>query len=481
MSLKPLVFLLGVALATPFACAENLSDIYRDAVAFDAQYASARAVFQATQEKLPQARAGLLPNVSASANVSHNSLDTSAFPSSTFTSNSWAVSGVQPIFRWQNWVVLDEARAQVNAAGTQLKAAEQDLILRTAQAYFDVLQAEDNIDFIRAQKAAIAEQLAAAKRSFEVGTATITDTNEAQARFDLATAQEIAAQNDLEVRNRTLFKVTGKSYAKLARLNPKADLKQPEPLSIDDWVSRAQQANVNVVLQRYLKTIADQEIRRNRAGHYPTLDLTASYTDNHNQSFGSTQIDSKNSILGVELNIPIYQGGLISSQVREAVANQEKARRDLDNATREAILQTNQAFLNAKNGIAQVMALDQALVSSQVSLDSTQLGLEVGVRTNVDVLNAQQQVYSARKDLAAARYTFLLSVLNLKAASGGLSAADLDQIDTVLTAMREEMPQQTEPTPMPPNARAPVPTRLTPSSASYGLQLSRELGLAAPR
>ena len=192
------------------------------------------------------------------------------------------------------------------------------------------------------------------------------------------------------------------------------------------------------VVQRYLKTIADQEIQRTRAGHYPTLDLTASYADSHNQSFGSTQIDSKTGILGLELNIPIYQGGLISSQVREAVANQEKARQDLENALRDATLQTNQAFLNAKNGAAQVKALEQALVSSQVSLDSTQLGLEVGVRTNVDVLNAQQQVYSARKDLAAARYSFLLSVLNLKAAAGTLSAADLDEIDSVLTAMQEQ-------------------------------------------
>lgn len=471
MNLKALVVLLGAALAAPLACAENLSDIYRDALAFDAQYASARAVYQATQEKVPQARARLLPNVNASANVQHNSVDTSAFPSTTFNSNAWAITGVQPIFRRQNWVVLDEARVQVSAADTQLKAAEQDLILRTAQAYFDVLQAEDNIDFIRAQEAAISEQLAAAKRSFEVGTATITDTNEAQARFDLATAQEIAALNDLEIRNRALFKVTGKNYSRLARLDPKADLKQPEPAGMDAWVSRAQDGNLNVILQRYLKTLSDQEIQRTRAGHYPTLDLAASYTDSHNQSFGSSHLDSKSSVLGLELNIPIYQGGLISSQVREAVANQEKARRDLDNALRDATLQTDQAFLNAKNGIAQVRALDQALVSSQVSLASTQLGLEVGVRTNVDVLNAQQQVYSARKDLAAARYAFLLSVLNLKAAAGILSAADLEQIDSLLTAMRGEASQQTES----------LSRRQAPSSSGAGLRFSRELSLAARR
>ena len=177
-------------------------------------------LYQATEERLPQARAGLLPNVGANANLRQNKVESSAFPSSTFTSSGWGINAVQPIFRWQNWVAVDEAQAQIKAAESQLKGAGQDLILRTAQAYFDVLQAEDNIEFIRAQKAAISEQLASAKRSFEVGTATITDTNEAQARYDLATSQEIAALNDLEIRNRALFKVTGKNYGKLARSKP---------------------------------------------------------------------------------------------------------------------------------------------------------------------------------------------------------------------------------------------------------------------
>ncbi len=479
MNLKPLVLLLGAALAAPPAGAENLSDVYRDALAFDAQYASARALYQAAEERLPQARAGLLPNVGANANLRQNKVESSAFPSSTFTSSGWGINAVQPIFRWQNWVAVDEAQAQIKAAESQLKGAGQDLILRTAQAYFDVLQAEDNIEFIRAQEAAISEQLASAKRSFEVGTATITDTNEAQARYDLATSQEIAALNDLQIRNRALFKVTGKNYGKLARLIPKADLVQPDPANMDVWVNRAQEGNVNVLVQRYLKTIADQEIQRTRAGHYPTLDLAASYADNRNQSFGSTRIDSKSGILGLELNIPIYQGGLISSQVREAVANQEKARQDLENALRDATLQTDQAFLNAKNGAAQVKALEQALVSSQVSLESTQLGLEVGVRTNVDVLNAQQQVYSARKDLAAARYSFLLSVLNLKAAAGTLSVADLDEIDSVLTAMQEQGPKQARTSlhPQAPN----LGTEAMPPSIGGALRLSRDLSLASPR
>ncbi|MGA7178830.1 MAG: TolC family outer membrane protein [Thiobacillaceae bacterium] len=432
MRLKHLALILAAAISAPAANAENLSEVYRDALAFDAQYASAKATYQATQEKLPQARAGLLPNISANANISHNKVDTSIPSNASFNSKGWGISAVQPLFHKQNWVLVDQADAQIKAAEAQLKSAQQDLELRTASAYFDVLQAQDNIDFIRAQKAAIAEQLAAAKRSFEVGTATITDTNEAQARYDLASAQEIAAENELAVRIRALFKVTGKNYGELASLSPKAELKQPEPSAMDAWIGQAKEGNLSVVAQRYLKAIADQEIERTRAGHYPTLDLTANYTDTHDQNFGATQINSKVGTIGVQLNIPIYQGGLITSQVREAVANQEKSRQDLENALRDATLQTSQAYLNMKNGAAQVNALKQALVSSQTSLDSTQLGMQVGVRTNIDVLNAQQQVYSTKKDLAAARYNFILAMLGLKAAAGTLSGKDLADTDQYL-------------------------------------------------
>lgn len=428
----PGLAVLGLIVLAPAAFAENLSGTYRDALAYDAQYASAKATYQATEEKIPQARAGLLPNINANANLTHNKSETTLPSNVTFNSKGWGVDAVQPVFRMQNWIATDEAQAQVKAAEAQFQAAGQDLLLRVAQAYFAVLQSQDNIDFIRAQKAAIAEQLAAAKRSFEVGTATITDTNEAQARFDLAAAQEIAALNELEINKRTLFKVTGKNYPNLSGLNPKAELTQPEPASMESWMAKAQEENLGVVAQRYLKSFADSQVKFNRAGHLPTLDLAANYTDARDQNFGGRLIDSKTSAIGLELAIPIYQGGLISSRVREAVANREKARQDLENAQRDALLQTSQAFLNVRNGSAQVKALEQALVSSQTALDSTRLGLEVGVRTNIDVLNAQQQLYSTRKDLAAARYTLILGVLQLKAAAGTLSDQDLADTDRYL-------------------------------------------------
>ena len=428
MQLKPLFLALTLALA-PAAHAANLSDTFRDAQAYDAQYASARAAYQAGQEKAVQGRAGLLPNVNLGGNVRYNSVDSSLTGGDAdFTSNGLSVSAAQPLFRRQNIVAYEQSKGQVKIAETQFKAAEQDLILRVAQAYFDVLQSQDNIAFIEAQKAAITEQLASAKRNFEVGTATITDTHEAQARYDLAVAQEIAEQNSLNIRLRALEKLIGKPAGALDVL-VENKLLQPESATIDEWANRAVEGNLQAEIQRISKLIADQEVERNRAGHLPTLDAVAGYTISNNQNFGPQQVDTRTASIGVELNLPIYQGGLTSSQVREAVANQERARQDLENATREASLQARQAWLNVSSGIARVSALEQALVSTKAQLDSTKLGLQVGVRTNLDVLDAEQQVLSARRDLAGARYAYLLSGLSLKAAVGSLNPADLAAID----------------------------------------------------
>ncbi len=427
-------FLLMAALGLP-ASADNLSETYRAALAHDAGYAAAQAAYRAAQEKTPQARAGLLPNANLNANIRRNDVETS-LGDSEFNSRGWGVSAAQPIYRGQNWVAYDQAKVSVQLAENQLKIAGQDLVLRTATAYFDVLLAQDSLQFIHAQKAAITEQLAAAKRNFEVGTATITDTHEAQARFDLATAQEIAALNGLEIKRRALHTLTGKNVDTLSILVSDPVLATPAPANMEEWASRALDGNLQVLISRQAKQIADQEIERARRGHHPTLDLTASYSDNDNQNIGAGTVDSKATVIGLEFSLPIYQGGLISSQVREAVANQEKARQEAEDARRNAALQARQAYLNVTSTEAQVRALEAALASSQKSLESTQLGLEVGVRTNVDVLNAQQQLTSAQRDLAAARYDFLLSVLSLKAAAGALSAADLEEIDRQLLAAK---------------------------------------------
>lgn len=434
LQVRRLIAALGLTFPV-LAHSATLSDIYRDAYAYDAQFASARASYRVLLERLPQARAGLLPNVSGDAYLRRNDV-VSTLPggdAARFTSDGLSIRAAQPLFRPQNWVQYEQAKVQIRVGENQLKLAQQDLILRTARAYFDVLQAQDNIAFIGSQKAAISEQLASAKRNFEVGTATVTDTHEAQARYDLTTAQEIAAQNDREIRLRTLQRLVGKSPTTLATLGEKTPLKLPEVVGIDEWVNRATEQNLQARIQRDLKLIADQEVERNRALNYPTLDAVASYSVNNNQYFGSQLVDTRAGVVGLELAVPIYQGGLASSRVREAVANQDKARFDSDNAQREAGWQASQAYLNVANGEAQVKALEQARISTQAQLDSTKLGLQVGVRTSLDVLNAQQQVLSAQRDLAAARYNFILSGLNLKAAVGGLNAADLTEVDHYLT------------------------------------------------
>lgn len=415
----------------------DLLSIYRDALANDPVYASARFANQAAREREPQARSALLPNVGAS--VGYNQIwQDSSTPNVSNSFNSWGPSLqlTMPIYRPQNWDALSQARLAVQSSEAQLAQARQDLILRVTQAYLDVLAAQDALTAIEASKKATAEQLAQARREFEVGTKTIVDTHEAQARFDLATAQEIAAQNDLEIKRRALHTLTGKDMNTLAALVPSPALATPAPASMDEWVNRSQSDNLQVRIGQQAKLIADMEIERARRGHHPTLDLTASYSDNNNQNVGVGTIDSKATVVGLEFALPLYQGGLVSSQVREAVANQDKARQQLEEALRSAALQTRQAYLNVTSTEAQVKALEAALASSQKSLESTLLGLEVGVRTNVDVLNAQQQLTSARRDLAAARYNFLLSVLNLKAAAGALTATDLEDIDRLLVAAR---------------------------------------------
>jgi outer membrane protein len=306
--------------------------------------------------------------------------------------------------------------------------------LRVSQAYFDALLAQDNVDLAAAQKRAVSEQLAQAKRNFEVGTSTITDSNEAQAKFDQIVAQEIAAANDLEIKYRALQAIIGNVPKALSPLGPRLELRAAEPANMDDWVQRAEKANPPVRIQEATLEIARLEVDRNRAAHYPTLDLVASYNDARANasslySFGSV---SKQGQIGLQLAIPLYAGGSLSSKVREAAANQDKARQDLEGARRAATLQARQGFLGVVNGIAQVNALKQALVSAETALSSSKVGMEVGVRTNVDVLNSQQQVYQVKRDLAQATYTHLMSLLKLKASVGELREGDLESFNRYL-------------------------------------------------
>ncbi len=439
--LTPLTLALALAVTPAVnAYASDLIDIYKQARGSDAVYASARAAWTAGQEKLPQGRAGLLPQLNLSASTQHNDREINfrnpAIPGTAgqFNSNAVTLSLTQPLFRAQNYTQYEQAKTQVAQADVQLALVAQDLIVRAAQAYFDILLAQDNVAFAGAQKAAIAEQLAQAKRNFEVGTATITDQHDAQARYDLTVSQEIAANNDLEIKRRALEQLIGKPAPVLSLLGKQFSLVLPEPNHMDDWVQDAARTNLQVQLSQAGLTLANQEVKRNRGGHLPTLDAVASYSESGSGSGlqGGTGTDTTSRVIGLQLNVPIYLGGLTSSRIREALANEDKARQDLDNARRTAELGARQTFLGVANGAAQVKALQAALVSSQSSLASTRLGLEVGVRTQVDVLNAQQQLFSTRRDLAQATYTYILSLLKLKAAVGRLAEDDLTQVNAWL-------------------------------------------------
>ena len=428
------------AIAVP-AAAEDLLQVYRDAQRYDAVYGAARFSLDAGRERIPQGRALLLPTVNLSANAaavrieqsSDNELIAPPFVRSP-TTLGFTLTLTQPVYRPQNLLQRDQADYQARQAEATFANASQDLTVRTSQAYFDVLAALDTLTLVGAQKAAISEQLAQAKRNFEVGTATITDTHEAQARYDLIVAQEIAAQNDLDAKRRALQLVTGKEYTQLKPLRVDIRLAPPTPNDMQAWVDLADKQSYTVIAQQAITDIAQLEAKRQSAGHLPTVDIVGTYGTTRDT--GSLQSGIGREIttgqIGLQLALPIYQGGSISSREREAAANYYKSRQDLENARRTAALTTRQTYLAVINGIAQVSALEQALTSSQSALESNRLGYEVGVRINIDVLNAQQQVFQTRRDLAVARYNAILNQLRLKAAAGALRDEDLEEVNRAL-------------------------------------------------
>ncbi len=432
MKFSPLV--LALALAGGPAGAADLVTLYRDALVSDPVYQSARAQYQASIEALPQARAGYLPQVSANGSIFRTHATRDGMPDADFNTKSISITLSQPLFRAQNWIAITQAQQQVLQAEATLASAQQDLGLRVAQAYFDVLLAQDNVALSEAQKSAISEQLAQAKRNFEVGTATIVDTLNAQASYDQSVAKEISDKNDLEVKRRALQVLLGKIPNGLAPLRDPLELAQPKPNDIEAWVKSASEANFQIAVAHAAFEIAREEVDRQRAGHLPTLDLSGSLArvDDPTSALPPASPISNASSIGLTLSVPIFSGGIIQSRYRQALAARDRAEQDLESAQRTVAQSVRANYLNVTNGIAQVGALEQALVSTQSQLDSTILGRDVGVRTSVDVLNAQQQVFQTRRDLQSARYSYLLNLLRLKAAAGVLAEGDIEQVNRAL-------------------------------------------------
>ena len=425
--------LASLCVAAP-AFSADLLQVYRDALVNDAQYSAARATVEAGREKLPQGRSALLPTVTATAasTWNDNTYHPDASPVSIdhrYNSNSYNLNLTQPLFRWQNWVQYDQSKLMVAQSEANFAQASQDLILRVAQAYFDVLYATENVKAVRASKQSIGQQLEQAKKNFEVGTATITDSQEAQSRFDLASAQDIAAVNDLDTKRYALRLIIGKEAGDLNRLRSDAVLQPPEPANMDKWVEAAERDSFVVQAQQAAAEVAAKEVEKARAGHLPTLDLVANRGRARTASGTSDMTSTDVSNVGLQLTVPLYQGGYVNSKSREAVANRVAAESALDGARRTATLNAQQAYLGVVNGLAQIRALEAALVSSTSALESNKLGYDVGVRINIDVLNAENQVYVTKRDLAKARFDTLLAQLKLKAAVGSLAEADLEKIN----------------------------------------------------
>ncbi|MCD2514857.1 TolC family outer membrane protein [Massilia sp. G4R7] len=450
---KPLIaVLLASAFCSLNASAADLIQVYQQALANDATFASARASAAAGRERIAQGKAGLLPNVGITGSMIKNDRDESPWnegavigrdpvtgsdiivpgSGSNLRTSQWSLVLTQPLFRWDRWETYQQSKLQQAVSEAQFAQAQQDLITRVAQAYFDVLAAQDKLESTRAQKTAVTEQLASAKRNFEVGTQTITDTHEAQAAYDLVIAQEFAAVNDLENRRSALQAIIGTTPADLAQLKAGITLNAPSPANVDPWVSSAENQNYGVTVSQLNVELAKREISRTRAGHYPTLDLVAgrSRTQIHGQAAASG-IGTNNSI-GVQYTVPIFSGFSVTSRVRETIALEDKARNDLEATRRQAALQARQSYLGVNSGMAQVKALEAAEVSSQSALESNKLGYQVGVRINIDVLNAQRQLYQTRTDLSRARYDTILNGLRLKAAAGSLRESDLAAVNTLL-------------------------------------------------
>lgn len=444
--LSPCVLLL--ATASPLAGAQSLPVLLEAARGHDAAFLAARAQFASAQFRIEQSRALRRPGVTADTTVGRNENSTPFSPSvtgSTSDTTTTNLSASQPLFNRANDMAVAQAEKALDVARADLEAAEQDLIIRVSQAYFDVLASRDALATVQASKAAITEQLASARRNFEVGTATITDAREAQARFDLVTAQELAASNDLRNRQLVLEQAVGRLQVQPAPLRLPLVLPATVPETADAWVSLAVSRHPLARKARLGLEIAQLEVSRARAGHLPTVALTGRYTQQRvdgsatvrnaatNTTFQVGQLGtSTTSVVGVTLSVPLYAGHATDNRVSETLKLEEKARHDLDSARRGVELATRQSFMGLQSLAAQVKALEAAESSSQLALESTQLGYKVGVRVNLDVLNAQSLLFQTRRDLAKARYDSILGSLRLRQAAGTLGTGDVQALAPLL-------------------------------------------------
>lgn len=417
---------LSLTCALP-AQAENLIDVYQLALENDAQYQSSRYSYESTLESRTQARSAFLPQLSATGTTGLNDINDDR--NNSFNSNKLSLSLNQSLYNRNNRVSARQADLSVAQAQAELTAAEQDLLFRSAEAYFAVLSARENLQFAQSEKNAIEQQLEQAERRFEVGLIAVTDVKEAQAAFDLAVADEIQSENNLANASEALRVMTNQEILQFALLKEETPLISPEPANMERWVETAETSNLNLRVAEYSAEIANQQIESARSGHFPTLVAggTVSKTD---QDGGAG--DSEVGVLQLQLDVPIYSGGLISSQTRQAKSDSRLAAEQYELTRRNTAQQARNSYRGVIAGISRVKALRQALQSTQIAAEATETGFEVGTRTAVDVLQSLRDTYRALANYSGARYDYILNTLALKQAAGILTLADIEAVNNWL-------------------------------------------------
>lgn len=423
----------------------DLLTVYQEAANNNADIAAARADYQARREVVPQALSGLLPTLTASAKQAQTTLDLDE-PAAHFVRSGiiYQANLTQPLFRADRWFQLQAAEALSEQAALELSATEQNLILQSAEAYFEVLRAQDTLASTKAEEAAFKRQLDQANERFDVGLSDKTDMHEAQASFDTARANRIIAQRQVEDAFQTLTTLTNRKYVALEGIKHSLPILAPTPNDAKAWVDTAAAQNLNLQASNYAVSAAEETLRQRKSGHAPTLDAVASYQKGDNDSMGfsnasvgfTTPQPFRDNVtigsIGVELNIPIYSGGLTSSQVRESYQRLTQSEQLRESLRRQVVQDTRNLHRAVNTDVETVQARKQSIISNQSALNATEIGYQVGTRNIVDVLNAQRQLYSSVRTYNDARYDYILNNLRLKQAAGTLSPGDLQALEQYL-------------------------------------------------
>ncbi|SDU93171.1 TolC family outer membrane protein [Pseudomonas sihuiensis] len=435
----------GWATSLPTPAKTDLVTVYKQAAKNNADIAAARADYQARREVVPQARAGLLPNLSAGANYGDTRTELDS-PSNTLSRSGlvYQANLSQPLFRADRWFQLQAAEATSEQAALELSATEQSLILQSAETYFAVLRAQDTLASTRAEEAAFKRQLDQANERFDVGLSDKTDVLEAQAGFDTARANRILAERAVDDAFEALVALTNRSYTAVEGIVHTLPVLAPTPNDAKTWVDTAAAQNLNLQASFFAVDAAEENLRQRKAGHAPTLDAVASYQKGDNDGMGFSNSgarltgtqpyrdDVSQRSIGLQLNIPLYSGGLTSSQVREAYQRLGQTEQLRESLRRQVVQNTRNLFRAVNTDVETVQARRQSIISNQSALEATEIGYQVGTRNIVDVLDAQRQLYSAVRNYNDARYDYILNNLRLKQAAGTLSPADLEALDSFL-------------------------------------------------